>query len=384
MSLIVWDPDNILEIKLANRLNFNLFDNAEIISGRLPTDLDEVKKDYRTKIVIKYWWLWVGTNEPPMDLSWADVVIFYTGELINGPWDWYYKRTVEQFNNENFISIADTTQNLPDFPKHRVYDDLGNWFSRIIDTCQYQEWNTLKNKTKIFDALLGTSKPHRNFIFEQLQAHDLLEKSFVNITNGVATESAHWPLYNYQSPDLHIFDDPAITDQARRQPTGNDLVGLQNGTSVSRSIPIRIYQNSWYSIVAETQASNSAYLTEKTAKPLYIKRLFVMFGAQGLLKKLHQKGYKTFHGIIDESYDQEPDDFTRWAMAFEQVCKLAKYDHEEVYREIAPIIIHNHNHICDHSYRLTGLKNFLDQSLAQHITKINRFDLLSFQPRKDK
>jgi hypothetical protein len=242
----------------------------------------------------------------------------------------------------------------------------------------------LQHKHKVFDALLGASKPHRNFVFRKLKEHDLLDKSFVNIIKNTVVKTDDPRFYDYRSPDLDMFDDPSITDQHRRQFTGNWLTGLQNGQSVSRSIPLKIYQNSWYSIVAETHSTDCVYLTEKTAKPLYMKRLFVMFGAQGLLKKLHQHGYKTFHGIIDESYDQEPHDLTRWSMAFEQVLKLAECNHEEVYREIAPIIIHNHNHICDHQYRLTGLKNFLDRSLAKHLPNIDRFDLLSFQPRKNK
>ena len=365
MSVVIWNPDieHVFELELANRLNFTLFDNAEIINGQLPIDIDDFKKNTRKKIVIKHWWLWQGTDDPKVDLSWADLVILYTGEVINGPWDWYYKKTVEQFNNKNFICITEGMYQLPDFPKDRVYDNLGRWLSSIVDTCRYQEWDMLTPKLKLFDALLGAAKPHRNFIFEQLTAHNLLDKSFVNIVGDLVGSRR----LDYQSPDLHIFDDPAITHQSRIRLRGLALPGLKNGLSVGHSIPINIYQNSWYSIVAETQWNFAPFITEKTAKPLYMKRLFVMFGAQGTLKKLHQQGYRTFNGVIDESYDQEPNDQKRWAMAFEQVLKLAQCDHEEVYREIAPILTHNHNHICDHHYRLTGLKNFLTQSLDQYL-----------------
>jgi hypothetical protein len=44
-------------------------------------------------------------------------------------------------------------------------------------------------------------------------------------------------------------------------------------------------------------------MTEKTAKPIWAKRLFVMFGTPGFLKKLHELGFKTFDHVIDESYD---------------------------------------------------------------------------------
>jgi len=148
-----------------------------------------------------------------------------------------------------------------------------------------------------------------------------------------------------------------------RKRSMSNVLGLANGIGVSHSIPLGIYQNSWYSIVAETNPSNSNFLTEKTAKPLFEKKLFVIFGSQGLLARLHSMGYKTFSSIIDESYDQEPVDRKRWEMAFEQVVKLSAQDHEAVYRQIAPILEHNHKHICDQHYRLNGLKSFLQQHL---------------------
>ena len=50
-------------------------------------------------------------------------------------------------------------------------------------------------------------------------------------------------------------------------------------------------------------------------------------------------------------------------MAFEQVIKLATANHKEIYNEIESILTHNHNHTCDHHYRLNGLKNFFNQHL---------------------
>jgi hypothetical protein len=351
MSLLVWNPDHVFELSLAIQTHVNLFDDAEIVTDPVPHN---IKNDKRTKIVLKDWWLWEGTNKPPEDLSWADLVICYTGELVNGPWDWYYNRTIEQFNNKNFISVSNGRYGLTNFPDQMLYDDLGHFFSKIANVCRYQDWNTLDHKPKLFDALLGIAKPHRIFIFNQLLANDLLDKSFVNIHGST----------NYRSPELEAFDDPAITDHNRTHSMDN-VLGLENGNTVSHSIPQKIYQNSWYSIVAETNPSQSNFLTEKTGKPLFSKKLFVLFGSLGLLGRLHTQGYKTFNGIIDESYDNEPDDIKRWTMAFDQVIKLSNFDHEETYKKIEPILVHNHNHICDHHYRLRGLKEFLNQHLIK-------------------
>jgi len=351
--MVIWNPDNIFELELAAQLDVALFDNAEVING-LPTY--DIKTDTRTKIVIKQWFHWAGSTKAVENLSWADLIIIYTGELINGPWDRYYKKVVDQYNNKNFVSIANGTFELTDYPTHLVYDDLGHFFSRIVSCCQFQEWNTLEHKPKLFDALLGIAKPHRIFIFDQLLGNGLLDKSFVSIHGDL----------NYKSPDLETYDDPKITDYDRIH-SMRPAIGMANG--ISHSIPLQIYQHSWYSIVAETNPSGTNFLTEKTAKPLFSKKLFVLFGSQGLLEKLHNQGYQTFHSIIDESYDQEPDDVTRWSMAFEQVLALAKLDHVEVYKKIDPILVNNHNHICNHHYRLNSLKNFLTTRVLDVIIK---------------
>ena len=350
MSLLICNPDYIYEITLAQRLGIDLFGDVKVVHGPVT---DAIKSDPRPKVVIKNWWLLINRPLPPAeDLSWADLVICYTGEIVNGPWQWYYNKTVKQFNNSNIISVTSGRHGLVQYPEHLVYDSLGHFFSKIVDVCRYEDWNTLPVKPKLFDALLGIAKPHRIFIFSQLRTNGLLDKSFVSIHGEV----------EYVSPDLHEFDDPKITSEDRKR-SMSKVPGLANGIGVSHSIPLGIYQNSWYSIVAETNPTTSNFLTEKTAKPLFEKKLFVLFGSQGLLARLHSMGYKTFSSIIDESYDQEPVDRKRWRMAFDQVVKLSTLDHAAVYRQIEPILEHNHKHICDQHYRLNGLKSFLQQHL---------------------
>lgn len=353
-DIVIWNPDYMYELDLADRIGFKLLENADIITD---SDPNIIKKDYRKKVVIKDWWLWEEDFDQSLeDLSWADLIILYTGELINGPWESYYEKTVKKFNNNKLICVANGTYQLTQYPNNLVFDQLGHFLSRIVDVCKYQDWSGDGHKLKIFDALLGKSgekKPHRTFVFDKLIESDLLNQSFVSINGSI----------NYTSPELVDYDDPKITNHDRENST-NRLYGLANGIGVSDSIPFKIYQNSWYSIVTETQGSHSNFFTEKTAKPLFEKKIFVMFGPQNLLSRLHSMGYQTFHGIIDESYDQEPNDIKRWSMAFEQIKKLSKADHRQVYESAQNILNHNHQHICNHKYRLERLKEFLSKHLS--------------------
>jgi hypothetical protein len=104
---------------------------------------------------------------------------------------------------------------------------------------------------------------------------------------------------------------------------------------------------------------------------LFEKRLFVLFGSQGLLKRLHDQGYKTFHDVIDESYDQEPDDNLRWSMAFAQLVKLSTANHIELYQQLQPILQHNHQHILNLSkQQLVDIQQFIHAPFALEQTKM--------------
>jgi hypothetical protein len=115
-------------------------------------------------------------------------------------------------------------------------------------------------------------------------------------------------------------------------------------TNVSNIVPVDIYNNTCYSIVTETHfSSDFILLSEKTAKPLIAKRLFVMFAGPGYLAHLHRLGFQTFSDVIDESYDLESNNETRWQMAFEQVEYLCNQPQEAILQKIQSILEHNYN-----------------------------------------
>ena len=112
--------------------------------------------------------------------------------------------------------------------------------------------------------------------------------------------------------------------------------------SLSQIIPIEIYNQTAYSIIAETNPANyCTFFTEKTVKPILAKRLFIVFSGQYFLQNLRKLGFKTFDGIIDESYDLIEDPQLRFATAFEQVQYLINQPQEEILSSIKDIVEHN-------------------------------------------
>jgi hypothetical protein len=67
----------------------------------------------------------------------------------------------------------------------------------------------------------------------------------------------------------------------------------------------RIYEKIAIEIVCETSTEpNCGDVSEKVYRPLYYKRPFLLIGSPGQMAMLHDLGFKTFNGILDESYDQ--------------------------------------------------------------------------------
>jgi hypothetical protein len=113
--------------------------------------------------------------------------------------------------------------------------------------------------------------------------------------------------------------------------------------NISQVMPYKVYQTTAYSLICETWFSNHySFFSEKIAKPIVAKRLFIVISGQYYLKNLRSLGFRTFHGIIDESYDAEPDSEKRWSIALDQAVALCKRDQSEVLKAIAEVVLHNY------------------------------------------
>jgi len=112
--------------------------------------------------------------------------------------------------------------------------------------------------------------------------------------------------------------------------------------SLSQVVPISIYNQTAYSVVAETNSDNHySFCTEKIVKPILAERLFVVFSGQYYLRNLQSLGFRTFDGIIDESYDSVEDYDLRFKLACEQIKYLCEQSQEEVLAKIRSVTEHN-------------------------------------------
>jgi hypothetical protein len=213
-----------------------------------------------------------------------------------------------------------------------------------------------------FECLLGARREHRDFVMLSLQKSGLLEQNIVTYRDLFV---GHWidqtparvaQLFSdtkLQYPYVSVNLDPAWE------------VKPQMDNSVSGLVPWEIYNRTWFSVVCETLGKDRVFLSaEKIAKCLQARRLFVVFAIQGFLQHYRDWGFETFGDVIDETYDNEPDDVQRWSRAFEQVQWLCKQNLPALLQKLQPRLDHNHHRLYEFQQEKNQqLQNFVQDHL---------------------
>ena len=398
--MILIDLHQNFNLALSIHLGTHLYPGEyQIMECRDETNAALRYRDYIDKKIILLNWLpWITDV---VDYSWADLCIFFTTELLeNRDIEDLEQKILAQYNVINFLIVCAGTasmsnKNLKTDP--RIYYKNPETFSRVV--CANPLY--IKNKesnTKMFDALLGVPKLHRQHIFEKIKRYDLMDQGLISIQpmyegwngNGPwAFDAFYSPtgigMPNYQSPELeHLEEDDlkylkkSATDgqvyfsspqTPRLLPTCQVLndsynLGLDDRfnqdqyrvrrlheirSAASQVIPRKIYDASWYSIVSETYACDTM-LSEKIAKCLLARRVFVLFGNHDHFKALTDRGFRRFGqlGLVPcASYDNWPAVEKRFLETWNYFTELIKLDPHAVYEEAQEVLDHNFRIITD-------------------------------------
>lgn len=290
----------------------------------------------------------------------SDLVFTYESELHNFHWEMW-----DRCHHNNVYWVVPGQVNDSPMNDHIIF--WGDWFKTTAHVYKelpnkLAEINPFASKPMMFDALLGSPKPHRDHIYNSVQKFGLQDQ-FIMPYGGA------WNDNEFYAKDYFVWE-PGVEVIGNMQPgTAGPVTYYNVYTGLSRIIPIKVFNDTAYSIIAETDHDNTlSFYTEKTAKPMIARRLFVAFTGYKFLQNLRNQGFKTFDGVIDESYDLIKDDTERYTAAFEQVRKLCAMDQQQVYNEIRPIVEHNFNHIMSTDWTEFGcrkIQSLLDTKLAQ-------------------
>ena len=122
------------------------------------------------------------------------------------------------------------------------------------------------------------------------------------------------------------------------------------------------YTTSAIEIVLETLFDDSRlHLTEKTLRPIACGRPFVLVGTPGSLEYLRSYGFKTFAGLIDESYDTIQDPLLRLKAIVKELKRLSmlpKHDKELLWRRLYDIANYNKIRFFSREFHNTIIDEF--------------------------
>ena len=399
----VWDPHVWWEYNRAMIQGIEFFPRAEICRDKEPPGW-QFRDDPRKKVALIFHELIDRPGKESvlghqlisnLGLQWADLIIVYTTECMNNWWPVVYGNICQRLHNDKIICFWSGHPSYTHPPKDFMFTDMRSFFNYVVVANNYQEINEVNTPRRkyMFDALMGTVKTGRLYFLYRLLDSEFQDQFLINLQENphnydwgqiqrIDPEgyAKHGRIENYSSPGLMDLEVP-IVQQFKQDTDGKaaidkysvNLVRLRDqglpghSTPVSVVVPWHVYQCSWYSVVFETHdiGADIDFLTEKTGKCLFAKRIFVMFNGHGMLSALRKMGFKTFHGkYINESYDDEPNDARRFAMAWEQTQRLYYTEPREVYAHYRDVLEHNHNLIKSmSSQQLIDIQNFINQHL---------------------
>jgi hypothetical protein len=189
-----------------------------------------------------------------------------------------------------------------------------------------------KNTETYWDLLLGEDNENKDWLHNTIATHPVLDKTFLTYF-GRDTKKGHWSK-DVVRPVKHTAETLGpLANRFNTQIRCSDL--FDPG----------IYNQTHYTAIIETTIHNDfAMFSEKEAKPIVAKRPFIVFGACRQLAAFRSLGFKTFDGVVDESYDLIEDKEIRWHKALDSMLLLTEQDPKEVYAKLEDVLVHNKNH----------------------------------------
>ena len=181
---------------------------------------------------------------------------------------------------------------------------------------------------------------HRPILVGMLELNDLIDKGFVSFCKNVDGQT--WDgVYGYMQGSTQLCDPDLYASFLENRQRIEDIPDMFldtpelyiNQVQVDNNLDYH-YEHTYFSIVNETNyfkdLGEGLFLSEKVFKPILRCHPFIIVSRPHSLNKLKELGYKSFSPYIDESYDNELDDYKRLHMIVEETKRLCNLNEDEL------------------------------------------------------
>jgi hypothetical protein len=113
---------------------------------------------------------------------------------------------------------------------------------------------------------------------------------------------------------------------------------------LDQDIFLPVYKDILVDVVAETFVQGKTFFpTEKTSRPIMLKKPMIVMASRNYLDYLHQVGFKTFNNFWSEDYDgyEGKERFLRILELLDTLAKKSTRELEQMYIDMQPILAHN-------------------------------------------
>ena len=221
------------------------------------------------------------------------------------------------------------------------------------------------DKNNKFLFLNSKDIPHRRHILGALIKNNLLNQCIISYrcSEGLLDIETNFNLVTGFTEEQLV-----LANEYARLAFTKLPITIDNHT-VSAKLPRSMYLDSYLNIVGETSfinvphSFNMSFVTEKTYNAIANNQMFIIVGHAGSLSLLKSLGYKTFGGIIDESYDTIKNNGQRLEAVTNEIIRFISRPIEEIkydYNQVVDIIEHNRDLLYSQNLQ-TRLQNLIDE-----------------------
>lgn len=210
---------------------------------------------------------------------------------------------------------------------------------------------------------------HRPALVALLELKGLLDKGYVSLAK-TAEYNADWDIFLEHVSWSLRYDPNFVSTFVRNKDRIKSIPEMtldQSDMSVNHAQTLtdstdEYYTNTYFSVVSETNffkvIAEGLFVSEKIFRPILKKHPFLLVSRPNTLSMLKRIGYKTFHPLINEDYDNEEDDCKRMIMIVNEIDRLCHLSDDELrvfLAEAKKITEYNYNILINKTEFLTRL-----------------------------
>ena len=270
-----------------------------------------------------------------------------------------------KYTTESFKEISITKYEMKIYYVYGITAQRKEIFSKKFDA----KYNVV--------SLNGTRKSHRLDLIRSLKDKNNFVYSYYpyeDVNQTKESYSLNRDLINELTEINEIYDEDItdiVSNKRLQDRSIDEIMKTMNSkwSAFQTSVPLE-YIQSCVDLVTESYSSECVQITEKTFKPIIMKKPFIIFGARNSHEFLKKTGYELYDELFDYSFDVE-DYSSRLSSIVSQISDILKMSTNDLKlfceEKLKDKIEHNYNHTINKHQNWESKLNLNDHDYIEFL-----------------